>query len=284
MARISLHRLTTPGAYSPRVVFVVAALTMLLIFVFDMVTVVNIRLYSLYVFPLAAIAVHSERKVDSVAGVMLSLVCQVLSSLNQGISDVGLKADAVVFLMSSSLVVYLARAARENYLEKASHAASDWLTGLHNRRSFEAILGAEITRQKRYPGVFSLAIVDLDRFKALNDTRGHHTGDKALKLLADILRENTRESDSTARLGGDEFAIIMPNTREEDCRVLCKQLSANIATRMSDANFGITASVGHATFEQPPESTSAALHQADKAMYAAKSTGNDAQLGRTIAT
>jgi diguanylate cyclase (GGDEF)-like protein len=126
--------------------------------------------------------------------------------------------------------------------------------------------------------VFSLAIVDLDRFKALNDSRGHHTGDKALKLLAEVLRENTRESDSIARLGGDEFAIVMPNTRAEDCAALCRQLTTNIAVRMADADFGITASVGHATFEQPPESSSAALHEADKAMYAAKSTGEEVRI------
>ena len=68
-------------------------------------------------------------------------------------------------------------------------ATTDWLTGLHNRRSFESIADMEISRQKRYGGVFSLVIIDLDNFKELNDCAGHHVGDKALKHVADVLRE-----------------------------------------------------------------------------------------------
>jgi diguanylate cyclase (GGDEF)-like protein len=94
-----------------------------------------------------------------------------------------------------------------------------------------------------------------------------------LKLLADILRENTRQSDSIARLGGDEFAILMPVTRSSDCTELCQQLSGTIARRMVDAGFPITASIGHTTFERAPESMLEALQEADKAMYAAKASG-----------
>jgi diguanylate cyclase (GGDEF)-like protein len=128
----------------------------------------------------------------------------------------------------------------------------------------------EITRQKRYGGVFSLAILDLDNFKEVNDAEGHHVGDKALRLLADVLRAYTRKSDSLGRLGGDEFAILMPNTQQEDCVSLCDQLAAKIALRMADAGFAITASVGSTTFERAPESTHEALQLADKAMYSAK--------------
>lgn len=271
MFELLLKNLTTPGAYAPRRVRIAGLLAMSLIFMFDVMTGAEIRIHALYLFPLAAIALHCERRLDSVIGIVASLAFQIHNSVVHGSSPVAMKADAVIFMGSSLLVVYLARAVRENYVEKSRHADTDWLTRLHNRRSFETLLGTEITRQQRYGGVFSLAIIDLDDFKRLNDSKGHLAGDKALMLLADVLRENTRESDSLARVGGDEFAVMLPNTGREDCEKLCQQLARNIAIRMAEADFGIGASVGCSTFERAPASTSAALQEADKSMYAAKS-------------
>jgi len=246
---------------------------MSVLFIFDVATGAGIRLHVLYVFPLAAIALHCERIHFSVAGMILSLLCQIYNSLVQGMSTVVLKTDAIIFLMSSALVVFLARAVRENYLEKARQAATDWLTGLQNRRSFEAMVDMELSRHRRYGGVFSLALVDLDDFKSLNDSHGHHVGDQALKLLADVLRENSRGSDAVARLGGDEFAILMPNTGNADCQARCQQLAGLIMGRMAEAGFGISASIGGSTYENSQKSTAAVLQDADKAMYAAKSKG-----------
>lgn len=273
MINVSQYRLTTPGAFPTTTVFVIAVLAMSLLFVFDVTTGADIRLHVLYVFPLAAIALHCEGMLFSVTGMLLSLLCQIYNSLVQGISTVALKTDAMIFLMSSALVVYLARALRENYLEKARQASTDWLTGLHNRRSFETIVDMEVSRHRRYGGAFSLALIDLDDFKVLNDSRGHHVGDRALRLLANILRENSRGADAIARLGGDEFAILMPNTSHEDCQARCQQLTGLIKSRMAEGDFGITASIGGSTFEDSQKSTTAVLQDADNAMYAAKSKG-----------
>lgn len=273
MFAISRYRITTPGAFPPRTVLVLAVLVMSLLFVIDVVIGAGIRLHVLYVFPLAAIALHCEQVHFSVAGMVLSLLCQIYNSLVQGISTIALKTDAIIFLLSSALVIYLARAVRENYLEKSRQASTDWLTGLHNRRSFEAIVDMESSRHRRYGGVFSLALIDLDDFKTLNDSGGHHAGDQALKLLADVLRENSRGSDAVARLGGDEFAVLMPNTGHEDCQARCQQLAGLIKSRMAEAGFGISASVGGSTYENSQKSTAAVLQDADKAMYAAKSQG-----------
>src|ERR1700733_14594003 len=129
---------------------------------------------------------------------------------------------------------------------------------------------AETARQRNNGGALSLAVLDLDRFKELNDRRGHDAGDQALRLLGEVLRRGTRASDSTARIGGDEFVIVMPKTPKADCALLCCNLSATIVERMASAGFSITASIGFATFEQAPESISAALKRADQAMYGVK--------------
>ncbi len=149
------------------------------------------------------------------------------------------------------------------------------MTGLLNRRSFETIAKLEIERMKRNGGVFSLALLDLDGFKSLNDSSGHHAGDLALQLLATILREKLRHTDTIARLGGDEFVILMPYTTAPECGSLCQHLSMRIAAQMAASAFPVTARIGCTTYLQAPESMSAALQKADRAMYAAKTGGKN---------
>lgn len=274
MARSYIRRLAAPGRLPERGVFIASIVLICGICWLDIASTADIRFRILYVFPLTAIALHSERIGYVLVGSALTVFCEIASLLTFDISPV---AKSIELLAGSSgllLVVVLARAAREHYLEILTLATHDPLTKLHNRRSFELIAEMELAKQRRYGGVFSLAVIDLDGFKELNDSRGHQVGDLALKLLADVLRENTRKSDSIARLGGDEFAILMPVTRNSDSAGFCQHLSVTIASRMVDAGFAITASIGHTTFEQAPESISDALQKADKAMYAAKASGN----------
>ena len=245
------------------------------IFAIDLSAPKDVRLHLLYVFPLAAIALHCERKSAIIGGLALSSTLQVATFSFEGISGRSFATDALVALATAVLTVALARATRDNHLTALGLATSDWLTGLHNRRSFETIADLEIKRQKRYGGAFSLAIIDLDGFKRLNDSEGHHIGDRALRLLADVLREHVRQSDSIARLGGDEFAILMPNTKAHDSILLCQQFCVKTAKRMAAAGFEVTASVGCTVFEQAPESVALALQQADAAMYAAKAAGKN---------
>ena len=270
MIRNYLHHLATPGELPPRAVPIVSILAMLVVLAFDLLLPAEIRLHVLYIFPLAAIALHCEWTSAVLGGLALSVAFQLSNFSLHHIPDAPFVTDALIAFASSVLTIILARAVREKYLATADLATYDSLTGLRNRRSFESIADMEIARQKRYGGVFSLAILDLNNFKDVNDSEGHHVGDKALRLLADVLRAHTRGSDSLGRLGGDEFAILMPNTRQADCISLCEHLSANIATRMADAGFAITASVGSTTFERAPQSTADALKVADKAMYSAK--------------
>ena len=269
-SRSFLHRLVTPEELPSPTVLVAGMVVMGVVFAFDVLLPEDIRLHVLYIFPLAVIALHCERTRVMVSGLALSVAFQLLNFYLHHLSDVPFVTDALIGFASSVLTIVLARAVREKYLAIANLATCDSLTGLRNRRSFEPIADMEIARQKRYGGVFSLAVLDLNNFKELNDTGGHHLGDRALRVLADVLREHTRKSDSLARLGGDEFAILMPNTREADCILLCEHLSEKIAKGMADSGFAITASIGSKTFEQAPESASSALHMADKAMYAAK--------------
>jgi diguanylate cyclase (GGDEF)-like protein len=252
------------------VVFAAGLLAMALLALIDVMDGPDIWMNSLYSVPVVAIAFFCNRKRQVILCVCVSCVLQFAVFHAYPLARISATLDTVVALISSAVVAYFGRIARISYLAMDRLATTDALTGLNNRRSFEIVFDLEIARQRRYGGFFSLALLDLDGFKQLNDSLGHHAGDKALVELAGILRQSTRQSDTIARLGGDEFVIFMPNTAAEDCRAFCHGLSVRITEGMATAGFTITASIGDAVFEQAPASVSDALHKADTAMYAEK--------------
>jgi diguanylate cyclase (GGDEF)-like protein len=253
-----------------RAIYLASILAMVSIFALDLSDGPKVWLHVLYVFPISTIAFHSERGSSIVIGVITAIAFQLLTLIAYDMSAFAILINLIVALASGALIAVLTRMARLNIARIEALAVTDSLTGVHNRRGLESVVDREIARQRRYGGVFSLVILDLDRFKQLNDFRGHDVGDLALRLIGDVLRDTTRRSDSIARLGGDEFAVVMPNTPKTECATLCRYLSTTIACRMARANFAITASIGSATFEQAPDSVSTALRIADGAMYAVK--------------
>ena len=163
---------------------------MVVIFAVDLLTPPTIRLHMLYIFPIAAKAMHCPQRNRIIAGLVLSVIFQFLTFLYDGIHIVPLIVDGIIAFLSALLAIFLARTLRKNHLATIELASTDALTGLPNRRSFETIADLEIERLKRYGGVFSLALLDLDGFKNLNDSSGHHAGDMALQLLGQNIAGN----------------------------------------------------------------------------------------------
>lgn len=161
---------------------------------------------------------------------------------------------------------------RRRLEEELSHRAShDALTGLGNRLTFDAAL-AHIAQQDE---AFAVMMIDLDRFKPLNDSLGHDAGDTALRLVADTLAEGVRASDVVCRLGGDEFGVIAPNTDVERARRLAERLVVRIEATWPpiDASAGLGASIGVVTTQGPTPFPHRLLREADSAMYQAKLQG-----------
>jgi diguanylate cyclase (GGDEF)-like protein len=262
---------TGANVITPRAAFFGCILLMVSIFALDLADGSKIWLHVLYVFPIAATAYYCGRALLVASIVGISLALQLMTLVAYEIPALDILFNIVVALTSAAVIVAFARAARMSIVRSEALAITDALTQLHNRRGFESALSVEIARQRCHGGALSLAVLDLDRFKELNDRRGHEAGDQALKLLGDVLRKSARPCDSTARIGGDEFVIVMPKTPRADCALLCRSLSAAIVEKMASAGFSITASIGFATFEQAPDSIWAALQRADQAMYGVKS-------------
>jgi two-component system, cell cycle response regulator len=153
-----------------------------------------------------------------------------------------------------------------------SAATRDPLTGLGNRRAFDAALAHELARIQRSGSPLSLIMCDIDHFKRVNDTLGHETGDLVLKELAEIIKGNCRELDVPARFGGEEFVIILPDTALEGALLAAERLRASVEAHVFPGAGHVTVSLGVAQASEHPEDL---VKESDQAMYAAKQSGRN---------
>jgi diguanylate cyclase (GGDEF)-like protein len=161
-------------------------------------------------------------------------------------------------------------------------ARMDGLTGLTNRRAFDEALEREFGRSRRAAAPLSLLLVDVDHFKAFNDTYGHPAGDECLKTIATVLRDTlNRPADLIARYGGEEFAAILPDTDAGGAVAVAEAIRRGVrdlALPLASVDAGlVTASVGVSTWPggDAPGSVDELVAEADEALYAAKAAGRD---------
>lgn len=273
-------KLVTPRSNIGSGVVFLCLLSLLLLFAMDTLLGNELRLHMLYVFPVAAAALHCSRSLDAILVSVAAAAAQICIITSYEFSVTSKFVSISVAVIVLILISVMSRAARRAYLLAQRLMETDQLTSILNRRGFESLLQSEIARQSRYGSSFSLAMIDLDSFKELNDIRGHMFGDEALKLTAEKLTSITRPSDKVARLGGDEFAVLMPNTNLVECEEVCKRIVLSLADEMRSHGFNITASLGSVSFYQPPLDERAALDMVDKVLYQAKARGKNCAISQ----
>jgi diguanylate cyclase (GGDEF)-like protein len=186
--------------------------------------------------------------------------------------EAGLLALLALMLLTFVLARPLLRAFRWTE-EQASEARIDSLTGLANRRALEEILAAEISRAQRFQHQLAVVLLDLDRFKEINDSFGHAAGDVMLRTVSRLLNSLARQGDTVARWGGEEFVAVLPETDLDGARRFAERLRRTIeANPVGDMR--TSASCGVATM-LPDDSVDALLGAADQALYQAKSNGRN---------
>ena len=159
-------------------------------------------------------------------------------------------------------------------------AVTDELTGLFNRRRFQEAMATEVERSKRFGQPVGLVLLDLDDFKAVNDTYGHQQGDLVLREVARVLRETSREIDEPARYGGEELAVVLPGTDLEGAYNLAERVRAGIEELAlplldGDGALRVTASFGVATLPGSADDMRELVAAADEALYRAKRAGKN---------
>jgi diguanylate cyclase (GGDEF)-like protein len=177
----------------------------------------------------------------------------------------------VALLLAAAVAIYARRlrraAARADTL--AGLANTDPLTGLLNRRGIETQLGVELGRARRYGGALAVVFGDLRSLKALNDRYGHDAGDRALQLVAHILRSQIREGDACGRVGGDEYAIVLVNQGAEGAGAFVERVRRRLReTRAPDSREPLDLTMGVSLYPEDGEKPDDLLAAADRHLYA----------------
>jgi diguanylate cyclase (GGDEF)-like protein len=155
---------------------------------------------------------------------------------------------------------------------------TDWLTRALNRHGIESAILEAMALSERYGHTLSVALLDIDHFKAINDTYGHEAGDRVLVALAEVLSHGVRAPDKVGRYGGEEFLLVFPETDLESARTLVERIRSRVGATPFDVGpkeIGLTVSAGVSQF-RPGETLRALTRRVDHAMYEAKRSGRDA--------
>jgi diguanylate cyclase (GGDEF)-like protein len=184
--------------------------------------------------------------------------------------------DTAMNLGMFIFMVFILAEVRALYERERNLSRTDVLTGLLNRRAFVEMLERERTRHARFPRPITLAYLDVDNFKKVNDTYGHAAGDELLITSGETMEETVRTIDSVGRLGGDEFALLLPETDADAAKLAIEKVQRRLREAVQGRSTRpATFSIGVVTFDTVPNSAEEMLTAADSVMYSVKQSGKD---------
>lgn len=248
----------------------------LLISLVDYFVIVDISLSILYLLPIALVSWYESKR--------FSLLMVFICTIGWFIAELSAKSNMHLSILAWNTTVrlvvfwtiaYLLSDLKSAYEREKNLAQTDVLTGIVNRRFFWEKLQLEYQRSLRYNRCFTLAYLDLDNFKQINDRFGHQTGDKLLKLVARTMQRQIREVDTAARLGGDEFALLLPETNYISGKLVLERLQKNIMSVISAYTPPVSLSIGAITFVDLPDSVDRTINDVDALMYQVKNSGKN---------
>jgi diguanylate cyclase (GGDEF)-like protein len=237
----------------------------------------ELRVFPLYYVPISFVAWHAGRPSALLAAGLATVAWLVSNSLaGMGFSHPGLwVANALVQATSFVIIGALIATLRKALTRERELSRVDSLTSLLNSRAFyeEAARILSLCRRKRRP--VTIAFIDLDGFKGVNDSLGHQAGDDLLRCVGKLLLASTRGSDLSARLGGDEFVLLLPEAEPREAGLVLERLRSQLSKTTASKGWAVTGSIGAVTFMVIPEDLDAMVSAADAQMYAAKGEGKN---------
>ncbi len=257
-------------------VMVVDFILVLLIGAIDYFTTADVSLAIFYLIPITFATWFVGRRLEFLLALEATTVWW--------LDDLMTKSSRFFWVISWNAVINLGFFVITSYLlsnvklayEREKHLArTDSLTGAVNQRHFLEHLQAEIDRSKRQQQPITVAYVDVDNFKAVNDRFGHSAGNRLLCLISQVARHQVRSIDIFARLGGDEFALLLPQTNYDQGKATLNRLYKLWLDAAQQGNFPVGFSVGAVTFIHPADLVDAVLEAADRLMYSIKNGGKN---------
>src|SRR5919202_590966 len=220
------------GRRSRPFIFVVGLLLVFLLGVADYLNGPDVSFLIFYAVPVFVAAWYAGRRAGLLmcAASGLAWLVGAYATTGHFSSPVIAYWNAAVRLGFIVILAHLVASFKISLEHERELARTDYLTGAFNGRSFGELAEAEIERARRHAHPFTVAYIDVDDFKLVNDRQGHSAGDRLLKAIADTVRENVRTIDVVARLGGDEFAVLMPETGEMAARAVISRVRRELLT------------------------------------------------------
>jgi diguanylate cyclase (GGDEF)-like protein len=266
------------------VAIAVAVVLVILIGIFDFASGILLRVFPLYFFPVGMIAWNIGFR----ASVGVSLVA--ITAWEESNRLAGLPFHSIfvsawnitIQLLSLLFLGWMLDRLRRLMHAERTRSKTDSVTQLPNARAFMEAVEHETVRSKRHRHPMTVAYVDLDGFKAVNDNHGHERGDRVLRAIGDILRTNIRTSDLAARLGGDEFGLLLIEIDAERARNLLDRVRERIWAAMNEDGLAVSASIGAVSFESGDREPQELLQRADELMYRVKKAGRNAVITEHI--
>ena len=254
------------------VMLIVVSLWMV-VFVLDYVTGPKISCSIFYLLPIAVVSLRFGQRAGLLASVLGAITWFGADRLSGGDGFGGLIPvwNGLVRLGLFAIVSVLLVAVRDLLFAQRREARIDALTAVLNSRGFRERAQVELDRARRTGHPISIAYIDVDNFKRLNDARGHSAGDEALRRIGETFAACARSLDVVGRLGGDEFAIVFPDCGPAEVERVV--LRSRAMLRPLCTEFDVDLSVGIVTFDEVPPDLDTALRRADALMYVAKGAG-----------
>jgi len=262
---------------SKRCIVSAGVVQVLVLWIIDYVTGPDFSFVVFYLFPVFLVTWFAGKQ----AGIAISLMSGIAWFVADVLTATADVRGAIPYLnlvtkLGFFLVVNFTISSLKVSLEREREMArTDYLTRVANSRYFAEIASNEIKRAGRYLHPFTVAYLDIDDFKSVNDRWGHSTGDQLLALVADTIRSNIRATDSIARLGGDEFVFLLPETGYDAASVVIQKVNQSLQAAMGRKGWPVTFSIGVVTFRTPPDSVDGMIRVADAFMYSVKHSGKN---------
>ena len=261
---------------TPREVFVTAVAMVFAIGWFDHLTGPYVSFALIYLPPIAFATWLAGRPY----GITIACVSTVIGLTTELSSELGARGfipywNGAARFGVFALVVAVLSSLRDSHESQRHLARTDPLTGAANARFFTEEAERQMAGARRYGQALTLAYVDLDNFKAINDTFGHSTGDVLLRVVAEALETNARPTDLVARLGGDEFVVLLPHTDAQAAVKALTRIRTELVAGMEAHGWAVTFSIGVAALHDRVHTIDEFVAAADALMYEAKRAGKD---------
>ena len=276
-----LNNIESLFGIKPKIAVLLGFGLLLVILMIDVLSPDDYRLVLLYLFPAAIIALNAKSMKVVIAALIIATLFENYFLFRDGYFPVFFTKIEVLNIairfLATLLIMWLARSLRRSQLRVNLLANTDSLTGVWNRRWARIMIEQAIARLEEAQEVFSVALIDVNDFKKINDVRGHLVGDQVLTKIAHTLMEFTVENVMFFRLGGDEFLIVASKVDQQQMHQICGDIVKTVDQTMSDSGYPVSLSIGMATYSDTARSVSEILHEVDLEMYRHKTEGKKTQ-------